>query len=133
MSIRKARLSPAEWEVIDVVWTLGGNPSVREVLEAAYPKGEKAYTTVQTVMNKLVQKGFLRKEKIGLVNFYSPIRSRIEVVKRETDGFVDRVFNGSVKALASHLIQLDKLTEDEIADLKELVEEKERGLKHDEP
>ena len=116
---------------MNVIWELGGKPCVRDVLEQAYPKGEKAYTTVQTVMNKLVRKGFLKKEKIGLVNFYKPLKSRKETVQRETDRFIDRVFNGSIQTLARYLIQLDALTEEEIADLKNLVEAKERELKGD--
>ena len=46
------RLTPAEWEIMTAVWRLDGPVSVRDVLESAYPNGEKAYTTVQTVMNR---------------------------------------------------------------------------------
>ena len=61
-----------EWELMEAIWELGGAPSVREVLEFQYPNGEKAYTTVQTIMNNLVKKGVLSAKKIGLVNFYAP-------------------------------------------------------------
>lgn len=122
----KDRLSPLEWEIMEVIWQLGGTPSVREVLEHAYPRGEKAYTTIQTVMNHLEDKGYLKKKKIGLVNFYRPVKKRADVVRRETDRFVQNVFGGSFQALAGYLIQSDSLSQAEIDDLQRLIETKAR-------
>lgn len=116
------KLTALEWEIMDAVWHLGGSPSVRDVLEHTYDEGAKAYTTVQTVMNNLVDKGFLRKEKIGLVNFYTPLRAREDLVGGETSRFVDRVFEGSFGALAHYLVDADKLSAAEIDALKQLIE-----------
>jgi predicted transcriptional regulator len=125
----KKRLSPLEWEVMNTIWALRKNPSVREVLEKAYPGGEKAYTTVQTVMNNLEVKGFLEKDKIGLVNFYKPLRKRNELLKKETANFVDKTFGGSFQRLASYLIDSGTLSAEEIADLKRVIREKEKERK----
>lgn len=65
----RRRLTEAEWEVMEAIWSLGVASGVRDVLQHAYPAGEKTYTTVQTIMNNLVAKGFLREKKVGLVNF----------------------------------------------------------------
>ncbi len=125
----KKRLSPLEWEVMNTIWALRKNPSVREVLEKAYPSGEKAYTTVQTVMNNLEAKGFLEKDKIGLVNFYKPLRKRNELLKNETANFVDKTFGGSFQRLASYLIDSGTLSAEEIADLKRVIREREQERK----
>lgn len=125
----KKRLSPLEWEVMNTIWALRKNPSVREVLEKAYPSGEKAYTTVQTVMNNLEVKGFLEKNKIGLVNFYKPLRKRNELLKKETANFVDKTFGGSFQRLASYLIDSGTLSAEEIADLKRVIREREKERK----
>lgn len=119
-------LTPAEWEIMDVVWAIDGATTVRDVLEHAYPGGEKAYTTVQTIMNTLVRKKMLRRKKTGMVNFYSARRSRRSVVRAETSSLLTRGFKGSVFALASTLLSLDRLDADEIKQLKELIREKER-------
>ena len=128
---KKHNLSALEWEIMEVIWRIGGVPSVRQVLETAYPNGEKAYTTVQTVMNNLENKGFLKKEKIGLVNFYKPLRGKEEIVSKETGNFVHKVFNGSFQALANYIIASDSLSDEEIADLRKMIDdyEKERGKK----
>jgi len=115
--------SGLEWEILNVIWEMGGQPSVREVLERAYPRGEKAYTTVQTVMNNLVDKGYLRKEKIGLVNFYAPLRRRNESLQGEVKRFVDRIFDGSFPAMADYLVRSKNLSKAELDELKRLIED----------
>jgi predicted transcriptional regulator len=128
---RKTRLTPVEWEIMEAIWAQKSAPSVREVLEHAFPKGEKAYTTVQTIMNTLVRKGVLRCRKTGLVNFYQPTRTRDTMVKTEMRSMVSRIFGGSVPALANSLLSLDKLELAEIEQLKILLDEKEREIKGD--
>ncbi len=123
------KLTPAEWEIMESVWSLGGSPSVREVMEHAYPNGEKAYTTVQTIMNVLEKKGLLRREKIGLVNFYTPARSREELVRNETSSLISRLFSGSAPALANFLIDEENLSLQDIQKIKALLDEKEQQLK----
>lgn len=124
--MKKIVLPPSEWEIMNVIWQLSRKTTVREVLNLKYPKGQKAYTTIQTGMNKLVQKGFLKKEKIGLVNFYSVTKSQSISVKNETSNFVKRVYNGSFLSLANHLIKSGSLSKQEIEDLKLIIAENEK-------
>ena len=67
----KAKLTPAEWEIMQAVWAHEEAVTVRDVLEHLYPGGEKAYTTVQTVMNTLVKKNLLVRKKIGPIACYN--------------------------------------------------------------
>jgi len=126
---RSPKLTPAEWEIMEAVWDLEGSPSVRDVLNKAYPNGEKAYTTVQTVMNTIEKKGLLKREKIGLVNFYTPTRSRRDMVKKELSTLVSRIFNGSVPAMANFLLNSENLNREEIESIKALLASKEKELK----
>lgn len=125
---RYDRLTPAEWEIMTAVWTLGGEPSVREVVGQAYPAGEKAYTTVQTIMNTLVHKGILRRRKVGLVNFYRPLRTRAQMAQKETGDLLERVFGGSLPELASSLLAREDLDRGELAQIRRLLREREREL-----
>lgn len=126
---RKSKLTPAEWQIMEAIWTLGGSPTVREVLEFTFPDGEKAYTTVQTVMNTLEKKNLLVRKKVGLVNFYRPKQSRDEMLKAEMSSMLTRVFDGSIPALANSLLSLDDLNLDELDRIKELLALKEKELK----
>jgi BlaI family transcriptional regulator, penicillinase repressor len=125
----KNKLTPVEWEIMDVIWKIGGTPSVREVIDHAFSKGEKAYTTVQTIIKTLEKKGFLISKKIGLVNFYTPIKTREEMVHVETNSLVSRIFHGSAPALANFLIDSQDLSLEEIKEIKRLLAEKESELK----
>jgi BlaI family penicillinase repressor len=125
----RPKLTPAEWEIMQAVWDLGGSVSVRDVLEHLYPGGEKAYTTVQTVMNTLEKKKLLSRRKTGLVNFYAPTRSRDETTRSEMTTLVSRVFGGSVPALANTLMSLDDVDLDDLAEIKRLLARRERELK----
>ncbi|NOZ74927.1 MAG: BlaI/MecI/CopY family transcriptional regulator [FCB group bacterium] len=125
---QKRKLTPAEWEIMEIIWELGGSPSVRNVLENRYRDGKKAYTTVQTIMNHLYEKGMLNRKKIGLVNFYTPVVPRHLLVKTEVSTIVSRIFDGSVPALANYLIDSENLSLEEINDIKNLLDKKEQQL-----
>lgn len=122
--LKKKKLAEAEWEIMSQIWELNKPVSVRDIHSQLYPNGEKAYTTVQTIMNILHKKGFLRRDKVGLVNFYFPTISQTEFAKSETSTFVSRFFSGSFGALANFLINSGKLSEDELRELKEMIEAK---------
>ena len=126
-SIKK--LTPVEWEIMEAIWRIGGSPSVRQVMQHAYAGGEKAYTTVQTIMKTLEKKGFLTGTKIGLVNFYTPTYSRDEMVGVETRHFIRRLFKGSVPALANYLIDTQELSREEIEAIRKMLDEKIKGTK----
>lgn len=128
----KPKLTPAEWEIMKAVWALDRAVTVRDVLEHAFPEGEKAYTTVQTVMNTLEKKSLLLREKTGLVNFYTPTRAQEDVIKAEMASLVSRVFGGSISALANSLLSLEDLSLEEVEAIKALIDQKEQELKGDE-
>jgi predicted transcriptional regulator len=125
----KPKLTPAEWEVMQAVWTFPEPVSVRDVLEHLYPEGEKAYTTVQTVMNTLVKKNLLVRKKIGLVGFYGPTRTREEATRQETSSLVSRIFGGSIPAVANSLMSLDDVDLEDLKEIKKLIRRREAELK----
>jgi len=125
----KTKLTPAEWEIMQAVWALGEAVTVRDVLEHLYPQGEKAYTTVQTVMNILVKKKLLLRNKIGLVGFYTPTNSQEETTRQETSRLVAGIFGGSIPAVANSLMSLDDIDLEDIAEIKRLIRRREDELK----
>ena len=123
----KKRLAEAEWEVMDGVWHLDRQVTVRDVVDYLYPNGEKAYTTVQTIMNILFEKGVLNRRKIGPVNVYMPTLSREDAAQVETRTLVSRMFEGSFGALATYLVDSGELSQGELDELRVLIEAKEKG------
>jgi predicted transcriptional regulator len=118
-------LTKLEWEIMKQVWK-NGKATVREIHATLPPTQARAYTTVQTYMERLVGKNYLTKEKIGLVNFYSARVREADTLKRETSHFVKRAFDGSVSKLAAFLFNTQDIDEEDLAEIKRLIEEKER-------
>ena len=123
----KRKLTEAEWEVMDGVWHLDRKVTVRDIVNHLYPNGEKAYTTVQTIMNILFEKGVLNRQKVGVANVYTPTLSRRDEAQTETRTLVSRMFEGSFGALATYLVDSGELSQEELDELHALIEAKEKG------
>ena len=126
--LKQQKLTPAEWEIMESVWQLGKSTTARDVHQYAYPNGEKAFTTVQTILNTLNKKGFLKCEKIGMVNFYSPEMNKQTAKKEHLLSTAKQLFNGSVPDMANFLIDASNLSMDDIKIIKIFVEAKEKEL-----
>lgn len=122
---RKARpvsgLSDTEWAVMHCIWTLQ-RTSVREVFEELQDAHGWAYNTVRTMMERLRDKGFLACKKVGNMYFYTPTRTRRSVSARALLDFAEKVFEGAVGPVFSHLIEKEKLSDEELADIMEQIE-----------
>ncbi len=129
MKNSELKISLVEWKILNAVWELGDAPSVRDVWEHIYPNQEKAYTTIQTIMNNLERKGYLKKKKIGLVNFYSPLKSKDDSIITEISKLISKAFNNSAPALATYLIRKQDLNLNDIKAIKMLLSRKEKELK----
>lgn len=64
-----------------VMWRLE-RASVDEVLKALPKRNRRAYTTIQTVLNRLAERGMLRRERVGKMILYSPMASEAEYLSR---------------------------------------------------
>lgn len=118
-------LSQFEWLIMNHLWEME-KASAREVMEALPEDAQRAYTTIQTYMERLVEKGYLSKEKIGMVNFYTPVVPRDDVVEGATSSFIERVFQGSGSSLAAYLLKNKKLSSDDLDRIKDILDEGEK-------
>ena len=116
-------LTDLELDVMNIVWRLG-HATVRQIVEGLREKRPLAYTTVQTVLTILTQKGFVEYTQQGRAYLYRAI-IQPEGVRRETvSAVVDKLFAGSSRSLVLHLIESDKFTFEEAQDLKELLDQR---------
>ncbi len=119
-------LSELEWQIMQLLWQKGVL-SVREVWQTLFPDAEKAYTTVQTYMDRMVEKGLLRKQKIGLVNYYHAAVDRNSLLQEATENLVSQAFDGSFFRLAAFLLDSPKLTPEELEQIKQLIRSREEA------
>jgi len=112
------RLAKAEMRVLEQFWKLGTS-SVREILESLPEDERVAYTTVQTLVYRLEQKGVLRRvKKIGNAQLFEPVIDRSAFRSGLVRELLD-MFGGSAQLLVSNLLESGNLT---LKDLKTLQE-----------
>jgi len=112
------RLSKAEARILEQYWKLG-TCSVREVLDSLPEEERVAYTTVQTLVYRLEQKGALRRvRKIGNAQLFEPAIDQREFRSGLVRDLLD-VFGGSPRLLVSNLLETGTIT---LKDLKALQE-----------
>ena len=107
--MKEPRLSGAETRILEQYWKLG-TASVREVLESLPEDERVAYTTVQTLVYRLEEKGALRKvKKIGNAQLFEPALDQSQYRGRLVRDLLD-LFGGSPRLLVSNLLENGALT-----------------------
>lgn len=118
------RLPDAELAVMQIIWTLEPPVTAVEVQQKA-AKDWKA-TSVLTFLSRLVDKGFLRCEKEGRQNYYTPLIAQQDYLRQESRSFVERLCGGSVKNLVASLSDAGALSERDIDELRAFLDAQER-------
>jgi BlaI family penicillinase repressor len=117
----KKRPSELEMQVLGILWN-NGPSSVRQVLESMTDGKKRAYTTVLTILQVMEKKGLLTHTAKGNAHIYKPAASRDKIVKPIINRLVDNAFAGSSAGLVLSLLGQRKLSDDEIGELKEVLE-----------
>lgn len=114
--MKRRRLSKAETRILEQYWKLGTR-SVREILDSLPEDERVAYTTVQTLVYRLEQKGALRRvRKIGNAQLFEPVIDQREFRTGLVRELLD-LFGGSPRLLVSNLLETGTIT---LKDLKAL-------------
>ena len=127
--MRKKKLqamSPAETEILRLVWELN-EATVQQIRDKLPPDRELAYNTVQTLLSRLEQKGYLKHELDGRAHVYSPLAKPQEVIKSTVLDFLGRLFGGDPKPLVQFLAEDGKIDEEDIKRLKALIQKRKKG------
>lgn len=120
----KRKLSSGEMEILSMLWEHG-----RVSLSQAHAALERpiGYTTVQTRLNRLVEKGLVRRTK-DRPALYEAVLSPADVSANHLDVLLERVTGGNVVPLVAHLVKDRKLSLDEIDELREIIASAEEQL-----
>ena len=112
------KLTRFELEVMGALWELG-SASVRE-LQERLPEGKRpAYTTVQTIVYRLEEKGAVRRvKKVGNAHVFEPVVTRRATVRRLFDELLG-FFGGSPRTLMAQLVEAGHLTLEDLREAEE--------------
>ena len=124
MKKKRNNLSKTEWSLMTICWEKG-LVSARVIWEETLKEKKRGYQTVKTMLDRLVGKRFLNREKFGPIWLYNPAVPKAKVVEREIDTFVSTVLDNTVTPLFVHLAEKENLSQEEIEALKKLIAEHE--------
>ena len=113
------KISDSELEVMKLLWQAGDALPVTEIRETLQRTRGWEATTVKTLVSRLVSKGALRQERRN-VYYYSPLITEREYNAWATDSLIRRLYNGSVRELVAALVRSEGLTQQDIAELRDL-------------
>ncbi len=115
-------ISDAELAVLEALWKAPGAPN--ELQERLAKHGpDWAYTTVQTLLHRLLEKGFVRRKRVGVAQIYTAAVDRNELFARHVTDLAERLCAGSVSPLLLSLVKTKRFSRSELARFRELIDE----------
>jgi len=119
---RSPTLTEAELRLMEILWQKG-SATVNDVLEELPKRLSLAYNTVLTTLRILEKKGYILHEKEGRAFVYRPVMRRSEAQRNAVKYVVSRFFNNSPELLLLNVMEHEKIDQDELKRLKELIAE----------
>jgi predicted transcriptional regulator len=113
-------LTDAEAEVMSVLWQ-AQTASVAEVVDALKKKRSVSYSTVQTILRILEDKGYVAHQKVARAFIYRPIVDERLARRRALRHLVARLFDGSPSLLVLNVLEDTEMDADELGRLKKLI------------
>ena len=116
-------VTDTELAVLHLLWK-HGSATRRRLTDWLYPGGEPAqYATVQKLLERLEAKGFVRHEREGGVLIFTAAVKREELIERRLRDVADKLCDGALTPLLLHLVQARPLKEQELRELRSLIDE----------
>jgi BlaI family penicillinase repressor len=123
-TVARARneLTDREWELMDALWA-AGQATATDIQNQMQSSRGWAYSTVKTMLDRLVSLGYVKSRRVGNVYEYSPKSKRPTVVGKLLDDVTQRIFGGSAAPLIQTLIERNSLTDDEVEQLRKMLDD----------
>ncbi len=115
-----SRLPDAELEVMQALWQIRPYPAHTAAIAACLNRDWKAPTLIK-LLSRLEDRGFVRAEKEGRANLYTPLVSQEEYLRYESRSFLNRLHGGSLSSLVAALYPNAKLTDEDMAELERIL------------
>lgn len=119
-------LTENELLVMNVLWAKSPL-KVAEILELIEKEPKPAYTSLMTLVKAMTDKGYLQAEKSGKAYLYSPLLKQSKLVGNEIKKIKERFFGGSSSGLIVNLVKKEKLSTQEIKEIRSLLDSMEGG------
>lgn len=117
------KISDSEWEVMKIIWSKE-EATANEIIDNLKGKQEWKNTTIKSLINRLLNKEAIGFRKSGKEYFYYSLISEEECIREESKSFLKKVFNGSLNEMVLNLVKSEKLTQEDINELRDILNNK---------
>ena len=118
------KIPDAELELMMIIWDAGRPLTRVEIEENLSDDREVLPNTILSLLTRLEKRGFVKKERDGKLNYYSALMEKEPYLKEAGQGFLNRMFQGSLKNFAAALYDGEELSKEEATELLEFWENK---------
>lgn len=122
MAGKLPRPTDAELEILTVLWSIGP-ATVRQVYEVIRRRRRAEYSTILKFLQIMTEKGLVRRDEAERAHIYEPARPREWTQRQLAGDLLERAFGGSAKALLLGALSARKASDDELAELRKLLDE----------
>ena len=114
-------LSENEWYIMQVLWERS-SASLREICDAL--KESKGWTkhAISSFLKRMQEKGAISVDESGIVKNYVAVWNKEETILEETQSIMERVYKGDLLLMVSNAVKEQKLTKEEIEELKNMLD-----------
>lgn len=119
------KISESEMDVMQLIWAATDKTTSAQIIKELGDKKNWKPSTIWTFLGRLTEKGFIKAEKVGKTNYYTPALSENEYRQEETKQFLNSVHGGSVKSFFAALNGANGLNSSELEELKQWLEQNE--------
>ncbi len=129
MSEKVPSISEAEWEVMNVLWEKAPQ-TANDVISNLQGQKDWKSKTVRTLLDRLVHKDVVGVNKDQRVYTFYPLYSQDDCQRAEAESFIKRIYGGTVKSMLVQFMEEDSLSEEDIEELKSILDEKPKKEKN---
>lgn len=123
-SLPQSRPTPAEMEILGVLWELGPS-TVRDVVKMIEKRKATHYTTVLKLMQIMHQKGLVARDEKGKAHIYRVAQKQELTQKNAVSDLLEKVFSGSAAKLVQHVLETKSASREELAEIRRMISEAE--------
>jgi predicted transcriptional regulator len=121
MERKLPRLPDLELEVMLAVWKSETVPHTGEIHQRLSSGKKRPIQVVQTVLGRLEDKGFLKREKLGRLNYYAPLVEEEAYRANETASFLAKLYGNSPARLVAALLNSESTSEEDLAEIRQML------------
>lgn len=123
-------LSDGEWKIMNKLWESGGN-TITELTALLQEETGWDKHIIITMLNRMEKKEAVAHKQGSRAKIFYPLVSREEVSMRETRGFLEKVYRGSLGLMVNAMVEEQALSDAEIQELYAILEQAQKGDEKD--